>query len=242
MIYQPADSRGTHRTIVRSLLLACLLAFTGCTADIKETVGPLIPVPNLTGSVTRDSLPIEDIKVKLVQTSTDSLFDSDRTDPTGRFGFNEVGAGDWTLKVKSSDPADFAGVEIDFVFASAETTFDTPPLELSLAGFGVSAPENGDTLSTPGFSSPLGFTWTIPEGSTETAQIRFYAETGEPIWYSDPIAGESLLWNGLGNRGEYVGQFVTAGTYRWRVRVESNDTPIQSTTEYREIIFVEAGR
>ena len=230
-------SRWSVRAAVRTLLLAGCLVLIGCTADLQEAAGPIVPIPNVTGLVVRGGNPVDNVKVKLLQTSTDSLIASDRTDPYGQFGFSEVGPGDWTLEVKSTAPEDFARVQIDFVFASAETTYETPALDLSLAGFEVVQPADSETVATPGFSSPLEFRWSLPAGSHQKVQVRLYDEAGASVWYSEKIRDEQVRWNGLGNRGEHVGQFVSPGTYRWKLRVETDESSLESTTQYRGILF-----
>jgi hypothetical protein len=211
----------------------------GCSPDLQEVVGPLVPVPNVTGQVIRHGIPADDIKVKLEITETDSTVTDARTDAQGGFAFAEVGAGNWTVRADSREPSDFAKVTYDFVFLGPDTSLEVPPLEISLDGLRPLTPENEAILPVPSFTSPIRFVWQRPEDPTAAVQVRVFGPTGEAFWYSERIFEEFVPWNGFGNRGEFIGKKAEPGTYHWRLRVERSGSSIEWSTGNRTIVFTE---
>jgi hypothetical protein len=216
-----------------------ILFALGCSPDLHEVVGPLVPVPNVTGQVLRDAIPVADIKVKLEVTDTDSTVADVRTDARGRFAFAEVGTGRWTVRADSRDPSDFAKVTYGFVFLAPDTSLEIPPLEITLDGLEALVPEDDAILPVPSFTSPVRFEWRRPEDPTAAVQVRIFGTTGEAFWYSERIFDEFAVWNGFGNRGEFIGKRAESGTYRWRLRVERSGSPIEWNTANRTIVFTE---
>ncbi|MBD3162199.1 MAG: hypothetical protein GF346_07780 [Candidatus Eisenbacteria bacterium] len=224
------------------IAVACLATSVDCSRDLHEWTGPLVPLPNLTGRVLRAGEPVVDEKVELLETSTDTLITDDRTDGEGSYRFAEVGAGDWTVEVDSDDPRDFDKAAYEIRFTSDDTILALPDMDLALGGVEAREPEPDASVALPRFSVPLRFVWSPPDDRSRTIQVRLYADSGEPVWYSPELQGETeLLWNGIGNRGDASGRPVAPGTFRWRLRVE-NGTGLELSTSYRDVSFREESR
>ncbi len=231
--------RGMAGPALPALPLALALALVSCSPDLQESVGPRIPIPNVSGLVVRGGVPVSDRKVKLADTATDSTQATDRTDAAGRFYFSEVGAGDWTIKVSSSDPGDFASVTYQFVFSTAETTMDVAVLELSMRGMEMKKPDDGAETKLPSFIEPLHFEWNPPGDLPGTVQVRLYDSTGQPFWFSGKLRATQVDWNGIGNQGDRAGRPAGPGSYTWRLRHETDNTTLESSTGYHTVSFKE---
>jgi hypothetical protein len=226
---------------IRQALLLAATSLAACSPDLRESFGPRVPVPNVTGMVVRAGAPAADRKVKLVETVTDSTRASDRTDVAGRYFLTGVGAGDWTIEASSNDPTDFASVTYRFLFVSADTTLEVPDLDLSLRGFEWKKPEH-DREPLPGFLSPLAFEWEPSDVPGLTVQVRVYDADYRPLWFSEKLASRKVNWNGFGNQGEYVGRPVQPGTIRVRLRLEPDDGEEEYSTAYRSFVLEREGQ
>lgn len=236
------DSRACSLAARAWITAGLVIGMLGCSADLHELAGPIVPLPNLTGTVLRDGQPVAGIKVKLEDTTLDQEVNDDRTSAAGIFAFSGVGAGTWTVRVDGVVDGDFDKVSYDLEFASAETSLVCPDLEISLSGLVILEPESGMKRSRPGLFSPLTFQWTDPQGEARSKQVRLYRdEDGAPFWFSSRLTDEQVRWNGLGNQGANTGQAAPAGRYRWRLAVEpeDGDAPLQYTTRYLNIEFEE---
>lgn len=221
----------------RHLALSSVSLFgIGCSVDLHEVTGPLVPVPNVQGQVLRDSIPAPGLRVRL-QDGAGNTLSSERTNESGLFGFAEVGEGNWSVRVESGLPTDFARVTYEFSFLSADTSLTVPSLEIDLREMRTLAPEDSSVASVPGFFSPLTFTW---EGRPGPKQVRFFetsAAGGEAIWYSVSDDVSSMRWNGLGTENSYVAVPISGGEYRWRLRWIEPGGP-EYLTHYRHITLV----
>ena len=218
-------------------LALTLLLFGGCSPDLQENLGPLVPVPNVTGTVLRAGSPVADRKVKLIETASDSTWDSARTDALGYYAFSAVGAGDWTVDVSSSDSLDFASVTSRFVFATEDTSASIPALDLSLHGLKMKKPDTAAPVPRPTFLSPVEFEWELPDLPNVTVQIRLYTDAYEPVWFSEKLTTGAVAWNGLCNQGDFRGRPVAAGSYLYRLRVEPDEGAEEMTTSFQPLVF-----
>lgn len=198
--------------------------FLGCSPDLHETAGPRIPVPNVSGRLVRDDVPVSGESVRLEIAGQDSIVAETRTGDTGYFYFAEVESGGWVLRADSEDPWDFARVTYEFSFLGPDTELVAPDLDLSLKGLVLTNPEEGEARGLPDLFDPVLFQWDFPEGMASRAEARVYDADGDPVWYSAETLDEEVRWNGLGNQGDYAGQTATAGTYQWRLIVEGEGT------------------
>lgn len=227
--------------VVGSLGAVLVLILGGCSPDLQETAGPIVPYPNLRGTVVRDSTPVFDRKVKLAVGDTDSTFAEDRTDRDGNYAFSEIAEGLWTIKVSSSDPGDYASISCSFILATTDEETVIPPIDLSVRGLIVDAPQDGAALPLPGFSSPLEFRWTPPAGEGWEAQVRVYDAQGASVWYSVKDDVDHVLWNGIGNQGSAQNRPVEAGSYQWRIRIEYDGSAVEYNTGYRDLTLERVG-
>jgi hypothetical protein len=233
------NSSGVDR-LAWAITIFALLA--GCTPDLHEWVGPLVPEPNVTGYVLRDGAPAAYVEIELEVTDTDSTVADTRTDAEGHYSFSEVGAGRWTVRTDSNDTTDFAKVSFDFTFAGPDTTIEVPALEISLAGLRMIQPEEEAELPVPSFSAPMYFEWERSDDPDATVRVQFFTSNGEAFWYSGRTLETTVRWNGFGNRGDFGGERIGPGSHQWRLRVERPDSQIEWTTAYRLIEFTEAKR
>ncbi|MDM7916362.1 MAG: carboxypeptidase-like regulatory domain-containing protein, partial [Candidatus Eisenbacteria bacterium] len=232
------------KRIVPSLAALLLLPVLGCSPDLREELGPIVPFPNVQGTVVRAGAPAEGLKVRLLETATDSARSEDRTAPDGRYAFSEVGAGEWTLEARSNDPADFSSVTYPFAFGTPDTSLEAPPLEMSLRGLALGSPADGDTLPVASPAAPLTFSWIAPQLPPQvqgvTIQVRVYDGQGDPVWYSEKVGAASVRWNGLQNRGSGTNRPASPGAYSWKLRMEIDGSVIEWTTSRRSFLFSES--
>jgi hypothetical protein len=227
------NQRPAARAAIVVLLVCCAVA---CAPDLHETVGPLVPLPNVTGRVLRDGEPIVNIKVRIEDSVADSTFADTYTDDTGGFAFAQIGPGAWDLRVDSREPGDFAQVSYPFVFFSDDTVLTAPDLDVSASAFDVGQPADGASLPVPSLFDPVTFEWTWDSVESVTFQVRVYDAKGTPFWFSVKTYGTQLIWNGLGNMGDYEGRPAETGAYRWRLQLESG-SGLEFDTGFRALGF-----
>ncbi len=224
-------------------ILLAALAIAGCSADLHETEGPIVPFPNVTGRVLTEGLPAVDRKVKLIETATDTEIDSDRTGPDGIFAFTQVPSGAWTLEAGGTGEEEFDAVTIDFEISADGDGFDAPDMDLALRGLRAIAPAPGAVQPLPSLSTPILFEWERPDTSGATIQVRLYGPAGESIWHSVKTEDSSVRWNGIANRGESAGLPVPPGSYTWKLREEPDaGAAIERTTAALSVVFEEPRR
>lgn len=238
------DDKVRGLRIRRALLIVCSLLLTGasaCAPDLHETVGPLVPIPNITGTVLRDGDPIADIKVKLERASDDSLWAEDRTDAAGRFAILLPDTGTFVIRVDGQGSADFDKTTYEFHQATPEAVFDSPALDIDTRGFAIKEPDAGRTEALPSLFEPLQIRWDRSDSIGGRAQVRFYAQNGDAIWFSLRTEDPEVAWNGLMNQGSFRNRFVQPGTYRWRMIVDTS-AGVRYTTAYRDVTFTSGVR
>jgi len=205
----------TQRTVLGALLV---LLTTGCNPDVQNGVGPIVPVPDVGGLVLRAGDGADDLEVDLRTAATSTVVSTTSTDGGGSYWFVEVSAGEWEVKVSSDESEDFSAVSREFSMATDDVQIMVQPMDIARHGADLLLPADGDTLSTPNPFVWLEFSWRLPETGIDWARVQVYDRDGTGVWFSDKEAVELETWNGLGNQGDYDGQRVTAGSYRWRVK------------------------
>ena len=234
------DARAWQSRVVAVAVLAAVSL--SCSPDLHEAAGPIIPIPNVIGTVLRADIPAFDKKVKLIDAQTDSTIGEDRTDENGQYAFAEVASGEWTIKASSQDPADYATVTYDFTKSANDDRLEVPHLALATDSLSALTPSAGDTIAVPSLAAPLTFTWHPPATAGIDVQVRVYNEGGDAVWYGSKSTTGSVRWNGIANQGSAIGRPIGGGPYEWRLRVNSMGGAIQSTTEGRRVFFTERGR
>lgn len=230
-------ARGVAGFAVAALLAGC--ALLSCAPDLHESVGPLVPVPNVTGRVTRGDVPAGGVPVDLADT-LGVTFDDVSTDSEGAYGL-EAGAGHWVVEAKSGEPGDYDEVTYQFAFLSADTAAAIPDLDISMAALELAAPADSAVMPVPNIFAPVTFewSWTVDGGAPARFRVRLYSLDGVRLWSSEKTTETRIGWNGIGNEGEYSGKLVDPGQYRWRLRVYRGESSIEYTTGYRAITFIE---
>ena len=203
-------------------LPACLAAaLTGCSPDVHDGVGPLVPVPNVTGTVLRDGRPIAGLRVALRPPDSGTSFGATTTDAGGRFWLYAPD-GIWEVRASGVLDGDFSSVTREVLADSEQVAL--APFELSTQGASLEAPVAGAAVSPPTPGSPLLFEWRGPSRAVQSARVQLYTESNVPVWSSPETQDTSMVWNGLGTEGGYQGHLVPAGKYAWRVKFQFPDS------------------
>jgi hypothetical protein len=216
-----------------------LLLLAGCSPDLQETLGPVVPFPNVTGMIVREGIPVVDRKVKLEAPSVDSTLAEDRTDTAGLYEFTGVAPGTWVLKVSSSDAGDFQDVTCEVSLSEEGERLTAPEMDLSLRGVGFRQPADGAEVGRPTPASPVEFQWDKPTDPEREVQVRVYDAVGEAVWYGPKSTDDRVSWNGLGNRNNYTNRLVPPGSYSWKLRVEIDGSTLEHTTASRALVLKE---
>jgi hypothetical protein len=220
----------------RCPVLALLpLALAACEADLHDGIGPRVPVPNVTGRVTRSGEPADDLAVELRSLPGSIGIADTETDAQGAFELVEIAPGDYEVKVSGDEPGDFDSITRSLrVVADLPTVL--PEMDIFAHGARNREPADGARLDRPSPFQPLAFRWDLPDGALEWARVQLYDGEGTRVWTSVEEIAEEALWNGLGSEGGYEGVRVPPGTYAWRVRFELPGD-VEARSEFRELIF-----
>lgn len=236
--YRPgAAPKGRCSRAAAGALLAGLL-LCACSADLHESVGPRVAVPNVSGRIVRAGAGLDEVPVALTLVPGDATLALVETNRDGEYVFSDVGAGSLMVAAESDQVGDFADVAYSFVFFSADTALEIPDLDLSMAALESRDPPDGEQRSTPNLFAPVTFAWQWAgeEDPRPRFRVRFYTLSGEQIWLSEKTRDMQVNWNGIGSEGEFESVPVSSGEYRWRLRVYGEDGR-EFTTEYRRIVF-----
>ncbi|MCK4414613.1 MAG: carboxypeptidase regulatory-like domain-containing protein [Candidatus Eisenbacteria sp.] len=218
------------------LLLPLSFWLVGCEADVRDRVGPRVPVPNLTGQVVRAGAGADDVEVELRRAGDAAVVDSTETDQQGRFAFFGVAAGDWEIKASREEPGDFDSVSRTFVLADEEVPLELAAIDIHAYGAAPVEPEDQAVLPRPNLFAPMAFRWQLPERELRGVRVRCYDADGGAVWTSLKDIYNEIAWNGIGDEGEYRGELVPAGAYAWRVKVELEDG-LEGRLDWREFIL-----
>lgn len=231
--------RSTTRRCRHLLLCSALAAAIGaCSPDVEDGLGPQVPIPNVTGSALRAEQPADGLDVEIEDAETGETAAATVT-VGGQFGFAEIPAGRWEIKVSGADAGDFDSVSRVFELDSADPL--QPPLEFDVWAFGCQslAPAAGVRLPRPNVFAPLTFRWVNPSGGRvelDGVRVFVYTAAGDRIWTSEKLVAAELSWNGVANAGDLAGQAVPAGDYYWRLRVDFVDS-LEARLDPQAMVF-----
>jgi hypothetical protein len=222
--------------VKRDLVLATLVAavVSGCSPDFRDGTGPIVPIPNVEGTVTRSGSAAPGVGVAL-RDSTGHDMAKTVTDASGNYGFGNVTSGLWQVKVSGREPEDYDSVTRNFQLLSPSLTL--PMLDVSAHGAGATNPAAGATEPVPTPLHPVLFQFNFPSAPPGvTARAQVFDSAGKPVWYSGSLKLGESAWNGLGNQGDYQGRVATPGNYTWRLKFDLPDSS-EARTALRGLIL-----
>ncbi len=199
------------------------LAVGACSPDVRDNIGPRVPVPNAMGQVARAGAPAENLKVELRCSVSAEVIASATTDDDGEYLFTDVPSGDWEIKVSGDEDGDFDSVSRIFGLAQRGDQAVLPELDIHAFGLTLLAPAEASSHPPPSLFDPIEFSWALPSVSIASARVQLYSAAGERVWSSEKTLGPTAVWNGIGNEGGHAGRPVAAGAYYWRVKLELGD-------------------
>ena len=213
---------------------AACAALAGCGLSRETLTGPAPGGPQVTGTVLRAGAAVSDIAVKLYDDPGGTLFGSEVTDGSGVYGFANVPAGRWMVKVSPSQPSDLGYVRYFFELSASGAPAEIPPFDISAHGFDLVDPVDGSIAPPPSAGTPLRMTWSPYQSTYAWTSARVSDSTGVSVWASTAAQTTEADWNGIGNDGPYAGQAVVAGRYLWRVRIRLPNG-VQGATRQRVV-------
>lgn len=215
-----------RRSLHLRLCLAIALLVGACSPDVRDGLGPQVPIPNVTGTALRAEQPVDGLDAEIEDAESGETLATTVTQD-GHFSFAEIPAGRWQIKVSGADAGDFDSVSRSFEVISPDEP--QPPLQFEVWAFGCQTlePTAGAHLPRPNLFAPLTFRWLNPSGAgTELDWVRVtvYTGAGQQVWTSEKVVATEISWNGVANAGDLAGQAVSAGDYYWRLRVAFVDS------------------
>jgi hypothetical protein len=215
-----------------SLTVAILLLANGCDVDVRDGLGPRVPEPDIEGAVLRGSAPAIRVDVELHNVASDAKVFDTSTNRYGLYGFPDVPAGIWEVRVESDVPGDFASVSRQFYRTDSDGQLRLPNFDVSTRGGGLVSPAAGAATIVPTPFDPLDFRWSSPDVAGTIAHVQLSDSLGQDVWKSSRAMADSVRWYGYGSEGLYENTPVTPGVYEWRVKFEFADTT-EARTERR---------
>jgi hypothetical protein len=209
---------------------------SGCGVDVRDGIGPRVPVPNVEGSVLRNSQPANNLGIDLRAAENALDFDSTSSNADGVFTFCEVPSGLWELKMSGEESNDIDSIRLEFHFSDSTGLISLPPVDIHAFGAHALEPADSATASAPNPFNTLNFAWSHPERDLQWARVQLSDEDGDPVWYSAKEMVEAVAWNGLGNKGAYDGALISAGSFSWRVKFSFSDS-VEARTEPRMLVL-----
>jgi len=213
-----------------ALALAALL-LTSCSPDMKDGLGPRVPVPNISGRAERDGASASALDVS-VRDPAGNTVESAKTDANGSYAL-AAPLGTWEVKLKGKLPGDFDSVTRDLVIAGAGDRVALGPMDIFAYGAGLVAPSDASILALPIQATPATFRWSLPTRVFTSARAQLFDSAGAAVWYSPKSADSSATWSGTENQGSASGSPAPAGAYTWRVKFEFPDTSAARTATWR---------
>lgn len=202
-----------------AFLVPALIALAGCGLKPERLAAPAPGGPQVTGTVFRAGLALAGMEVKLYQDPSGALFDTTRTDASGAYGFANVPAGRWMVKVSPLDPSDLAYVRYFLDVPAGGAAAEVPPFDVSAHGFDLIAPADGSAQPLPSSQALVHFAWSPYQGSYVNESARVSDSTSVLVWASPTGQATAADWDGTGNDGSYAGKPAAPGHYRWRVKI-----------------------
>ena len=203
----------------------------GCSPDMKDGLGPRVPIPNVSGSADRDGAAASALDVSVRDPEGNTVV-SAKTDANGSYVL-ATPAGTWEVRIKGKLPCDFDSVTRDFVIAGTGERIAIEPMDIFAYGAGLGAPSDLATLALPTQATPAAFRWRNPARAFSSARAQLFDSAGDAVWFSTKSADSSATWDGTGNQGSGTGSPAPAGAYTWRVKFEFPDTSAARTATRR---------
>ena len=213
-------------------LLAGVLAQVGCSPDLKDGLGPRVPVPNVTGRVERDGVAASGIDVSVRDPRDDSTIADAKTDADGSYVV-VAPAGVWEVKAKGKILGDFASVTRGFIVTNVGQQVSMDSLDIFAYEAALVAPSDAATLGLPTGPDPVTFRWSPPRHAILSARAQLYNASGEAVWFSAKSSDSSAVWDGVGNQGSFTGSGLPEGAYTWRVKFDLPDSSEARTPSWR---------
>lgn len=226
---------GCWALLLAGTLAAGVLTQAGCSPDVKDGLGPRVPVPNVSGRVERDGVAAAAVDVSVRNPIDDSTIADAKTDANGSYVV-AAPAGVWEVKVKGRITGDFASVTRGFVVPSAGQQVSMDSLDIFAYQAALIAPADAATLVLPTPSDPVTFRWSPPRHAIISARTQLYDGSGEAVWFSAKSSDSSAVWDGTGNQGAFTGVDLPAATYTWRVKFDLPDSS-EARTPSRSVTF-----
>ncbi len=210
----------------------------GCGVDVHDGVGPRIPMPNVRGTITRQSGGADDVDVELRDAATAEVIAETQTDPDGAFTFADIPAGRWEVKASGEEEGDFDSISWQFDLGGADSTAVIPDLDLHAYAARLDDPPADVRMDSPTPFQPVQFRFTLPEAMRllEWARVQCFRSQGSTVWESTKATANEVTWNGVASEGDDAGRLIPAGEYYWRVKVRFSDG-MEARLERRNLIF-----
>jgi hypothetical protein len=180
-----------------------------------------VPFTNVGGVVKRIDRDGEFLRVvmRVPDTEEEEVVASTVTDDDGEFQFEGIEAGEWEIKVSGDEVGDFHSVTRQFLLEDVNRFYEIPTMDIWAYGAAMLTP-GIVTVEKPTPSNPLVFGFRLPDAEVEWARVQIYqGDTWIPVWFSDKTLEEEILWDGMGNQGEFADSPVPWGIYSWRVKL-----------------------
>ena len=210
------------RFSVSVLTLLLGLGSLACNPAVKDGLGPIIPLPDVIGSILRAGVPAADLSVEIRDELGNTLFGT-RTDATGDYGLADVPSGVYEIKVSGKLESDFDSVSRPLILGEGPRPFRIDDLDIHAHGATAVAPVAGDELGRPSPHQPVLFGWEMPALAVNWARVDIYDESGAAFWSSDKLPVTETSWNGLGSEGVFRSRLAVGDSYSWRVKLELAD-------------------
>lgn len=233
----PGTGNGSDRwTGTRvALLLWGALSLAGCAPDFKDTLGPRVPLDNVSGRAERDGAAAASLDVTVRNPTNNVSIGGGKTDASGYYAI-AAPAGGWEVKIKGRLSGDFDSVTRGFVVDAPKEHLTLEPMDVFAYGAAANQPADSVSLDLPTSSSPVTFRWRPPDRPYSTAYAQLLDAAGAAVWYSPKATDSSAVWDGLGNQGTLMGTKAPTGTYTWRVKFDFPDSS-EARTRSRAVIF-----
>jgi hypothetical protein len=213
---------------VSTICAAACVFLAGCSPNVKDGIGPRIPIPNISGRAERDGAAAPTLDVSVRNPDDNTVVGSTKTDANGTYDL-AAPVGVWEVKIKGKLPGDFDSVTRDLVIAGSGERVVIEPLDVFAYGSALISPSDSETLAFPTHGKPMTFRWRNPARAFSSARAQLFDSAGAAVWYSAKSTDSSATWDGTRNQGSAAGTAVPAGNYMWKVKFDLPDSSVART-------------
>ena len=217
------------------LLLAIAGPLPSCAPDFKDSVGPRVPVDNVSGRAERDGTGATSLDVSVRNPTDNASIGSTKTDAGGYYAV-AAPPGTWEVRIRGKVSGDFESVTRGFVISGDQQKVDLPPVDVFAYGTTLLQPDDSASLAVPTDTSLASFRWSRPTRPYTSARIQIFDSAGAAVWYSLKTTDSSATWDGRGNQGPYIGTAVPPAKFTWRLKFELPDSS-EARTRSRTVLF-----